>query len=71
MWSERLQGLLLLLLGCAAMASIVLAQRAGWFQPVRLPLPASAHPELVLDPRVVPCESTGIAGARRDAQRAP
>ncbi len=43
MWGERLLGLLLVLLGCGAMALIVLAQRAGWFQPVHVPLPAGAR----------------------------
>lgn len=44
MWGERLLGLLLFVLGCGVMALIVLAHQAGWFQPVRLPLPPGARP---------------------------
>jgi hypothetical protein len=45
--SERLSGLLLFLAGTASLAAILLMQRAGWFQPTRLPLPAGLRPELV------------------------
>jgi hypothetical protein len=38
MLGERLQGFLLVLLGCATMVLIYLAQQGGWFGP-RPPLP--------------------------------
>ena len=43
---ERLQGLLMILAGCAAMVLIWFAQQNGWLQ-VRPPTPPGVRPELL------------------------
>jgi hypothetical protein len=66
MLGERLQGLLLILVGCASMVLIYFAQQAGWFQQARPPTPPGIRPEFlpVITPLscVLPMAALGALG---------
>src|SRR5207248_9386594 len=65
MVAERLRGLLLILLGCASLMLVYLAQQNGWLQ-VRPPTPPGARPGLlpVITPLscVLPMAAIGALG---------
>ena len=65
MLAERLQGLLLILVGCTLMLLLYLAQQSGWLQ-ARPPIPAGVRPDLlpVVTPLscLLPLASLGAVG---------